>query len=171
MYEEFYSLTDEPFNTTADPKFLYLSKKHEGALDHLLCGIKRRRGLTVLTGEIGAGKTTLLNTIVQRLDNKTHIAFLAHSQISPLDIYKYIFYEFRLHIDVRGKTGGDLLIILKDFLMTCENNGETCVFIVDEAQNLSQDVLEEIRLLLNFETYNKKLIQRRLSTFNERLCR
>jgi len=80
---------------------------------------------------------------VQRLDEKTHKAFLIHSQISPLDIYKYVFYEFGLNIDVSGKTAGDLLIALKDFLIMCANNGENCVLIVDEAQNLSPDVLEE----------------------------
>jgi general secretion pathway protein A len=159
MYAEFYSLTNEPFNITPDPAFLYLSKKHAGTLEHLLYDMGRKKGLIVLTGEIGTGKTTLLNTIVQRFDEKTHTAFLIHSQISPLDFYKYVFYEFGLNIDVSGKTAGDLLIALKDFLIMCANNGENCVLIVDEAQNLSPDVLEEIRLLLNFETYDKKLIQ------------
>jgi type II secretory pathway predicted ATPase ExeA len=159
MYEAFYGLTKTPFNITPDPEFLYLSKKHEGALAHLLYGIERQRGLIVLTGEVGTGKTTLLNTVMQRLDEKTRTAFLIHSQISPLDIYKYILYEFGLNIDVSGKTEGDLLIALKDFLHTCARNRENCVLIVDEAQNLSPEVLEEIRLLLNFETYDKKLIQ------------
>ena len=159
MYTEFYSLTNEPFNITPDPAFLYLSKKHAGTLEHLLYDMGRKKGLIVLTGDIGTGKTTLLNTIVQRFDEKTHTAFLIYSQISPLDFYKYVFYEFGLNIDVSGKTAGDLLIALKDFLIVCANNGENCVLIVDEAQNLSPDVLEEIRLLLNFETYDKKLIQ------------
>ena len=159
MYEEFYSLTNEPFHMTPDPEFLYLSKKHAGALEHLLYDMEKKKDLIVLTGEFGTGKTTLLNTMVQRLDEKTHTAFLSHAQISPLDIYKYVFYEFGLNLDVSGKTAGDLFIALKDFLIMCANNGENCVLIVDEAQNLSPDVLEEIRLLLNFETYDKKLIQ------------
>jgi len=159
MYEAFYRLTNEPFNITPDPEFLYLSKKHVGALDHLLYGVERQRGLVVLTGEVGTGKTTLLNALMQRLDDKTHTALLIHSRISPLDIYKYVLHEFGLNIDVSGKTAGDLLIALKDFLIQCVKNGENCVLVVDEAQNLSPDVLEELRLLLNFETYDKKLIQ------------
>src|SRR5215475_10020694 len=119
MYEEFYGLTDEPFNITPNPRFLYLSKKHEGGLEHLLYGIERKRGLIVLTGDIGTGKTTLLNTIVQRIDEKTHIAFLVHSQISSIDIYKCIFHEFNINIDIKEKTEGDLLIILGDFLFEC----------------------------------------------------
>jgi general secretion pathway protein A len=159
MYEEFYGLTDEPFNLTPNPRFLYLSKKHEGGLEHLLYGIERKRGLIVLTGDIGTGKTTLLNTIVQRIDEKTHIAFLVLSKMSAIDIYKYIFYEFDLKTDTNGKTEGDFLVILRDFLVKCAKNGENCVLIVDEAQSLSQDVLEQMRLLLNFETYDEKLLQ------------
>ena len=88
MYEAFYSLTNKPFNITPDPEFLYLSTTHAGALERILYGIERKRGLIVLTGESGTGKTTLLNTMVQRLDEKTHVAFVVHAQISPLDIYK-----------------------------------------------------------------------------------
>ena len=159
MYEEFYGLTDEPFNITPNPRFLYLSKKHEGGLEHLLYGIERKRGLIVLTGDVGTGKTTLLNTIVQRIGEKTHIAFLVQSKMSAIDIYKYIFYEFDLKRDVNGKTEGDFLVILRDFLVQCAKNGENCVLIIDEAHSLSQDVLEQIRLFLNFETYDSKLLQ------------
>jgi general secretion pathway protein A len=159
MYEAFYGLTEEPFNITPDPKFFYLSKKHEGGLEHLLYGIERKKGLIVLTGEVGTGKTTLLNTIIQRIDDKAHIAFLINSQVSPLDIYKYIFYEFNLDTDFSGKTEGDILILLKNFLNRCLIQEENCILIIDEAQNLSHDVLEKVRLLLNFETYDKKLIQ------------
>jgi general secretion pathway protein A len=159
MYEEFYGLTDEPFNMTPNPRFLYLSKKHEGGLEHLLYGIERKRGLIVLTGDVGTGKTTLLNTIVQRIGEKTHIAFLVQSKMSAIDIYKYIFYEFDLKIDPNGKTEGDFLVILRDFLVQCAKNGENCVLIIDEAHSLSQDVLEQIRLFLNFETHDSKLLQ------------
>jgi type II secretory pathway predicted ATPase ExeA len=159
MYEEFYGLTDEPFNITPNPRFLYLSKKHEGGLEHLLYGIERKRGLIVLTGDVGTGKTTLLNTIVQRIGAKTHIAFLVQSKMSAIDIYKYIFYEFDLKTDINGKTEGDFLVILRDFLVECAKNGENCVLIIDEAHSLSQDVLEQIRLFLNFETYDRKLLQ------------
>src|SRR5262249_996325 len=117
------------------------------------------RGLIVLTGDIGTGKTTLLNTIVQRIDEKTHIAFLVLSKMSAIDIYKYILYEFDINTDANGKTEGDFLVILRDFLFQCAKNRENCVLIVDEAQSLSQDVFEQIRLLLNLETYDEKLLQ------------
>ena len=159
MYEAFYGLTDEPFSLTPNPKFLYLSKTHEGGLEQLLYGIARKRGLIVLTGAIGTGKTTLLKTLIQRINDTTHIALVVHSQLSPLDLYQYLFHELALPTDCRGKTEGDLLRMLGDFLGQCATKGENCLLIVDEAQNLSPDVLEQIRLFLNFETYDGKLLQ------------
>lgn len=135
MYEEFYGLIEEPFNTTPAPKFLYLSESHEEGLAHLLFGVERKKGLIVLTGEIGTGKTTLLNSLVQRLDEKTHVAFLVNSQVTLLDIFQYIFSEFGL--PERGQTKGEYLIELKKFLQQCSKAGEKVVLIVDEAQNLS----------------------------------
>jgi general secretion pathway protein A len=111
----------------------------------------------VLTGASGTGKTTLLNALMQRLDEKTHTAFVVHAQLSPLEIYKHVLSAFGANIDGSGKTVGTLLIALKDFLITCAKHGENCVLIVDEAQNFSPEMLEEIRLLLNFETHEQKL--------------
>src|ERR1044071_2342781 len=159
MYEEFYGLTSEPFSITPNPQFLYLSKTHEGGLAHLLYGIKRKRGLIVLTGDIGTGKTTLLHTLLQRVDAKTHIAFLVQSQMSALDFYKFLAYEFAVQTEDQGKTEGDYLVLFRDFLRQCAQQGENCVLIVDEAHSLSPNVLEQIRLLLNFETHESKLLQ------------
>ena len=157
MYKEFYGFTTYPFSMTPDPQFLYLSKNHENCLRYLLYSLERGHGLIVLTGKIGTGKTLLLNTLVKSLDEKTHIAFLVHSKLESLDILQYIFQEFGL--ESTGKSKAELLISLKDFLLTYENTNEKVVIIVDESQNLSVDVLEDLRLLTNFENHEKKLLQ------------
>src|SRR5215510_4895590 len=157
MYKEFYGFTAYPFSLTPDLQFLYLSKKHENCLRYLLYSLERGHGLIVLTGKIGTGKTLLLNTLVKSLDEKTHIAYLVHSKIDSLDILQYIFQEFGL--ESAGKSKAELLIDLKKFLLTYEKTDEKFVVIVDESQHLSVDVLEELRLLTNFENHEKKLLQ------------
>jgi type II secretory pathway predicted ATPase ExeA len=111
----------------------------------------------VVTGEIGTGKTLLLNTLVQGLEKKIHIAFLVHSKLDSLDILQYVFQEFGLEIS--GKSRTELLVNLQIFLLSCTAVDEKFIFIIDEAQNLSVDVLEELRLLINFEKFGKSLLQ------------
>lgn len=155
MYKEFYGLTTYPFTLTADPRFLYLSANHENCLLYLLNGVEREYGLIVMTGDIGTGKTFLLNTLVERLGNKAHVAYLVNPRLDPTGILQYASQEFRL--EITGKSKAELLINLKNFLIYYP--GEKIILIVDEAHNLSVDVLEELRLLTNFETSEKKLIQ------------
>jgi general secretion pathway protein A len=157
MYEEFYGLTDQPFSITPDPRFLYLSESHKEGLAHLLYGVERKRGIVVLIGENGTGKTTLLNCLVQKLDKKTHIAYLADSKISPDDIYQFLLSKLGSNIRWNGK--GEFLVKFENLLLEFSRLGENCVFIIDEAHHLSIDLLEQIRLLSNFETYKEKLIQ------------
>src|SRR4249919_2474316 len=122
MYKEFYGFTTYPFSMTPDPQFLYLSKNHENCLRYLLYSLERGHGLIVLTGKIGTGKTLLLNTLVQSLDEKTHIAFLINSKLEFLDILLYVFQE--LDLESTGKSKAELLINLKSFLLTCEKINE-----------------------------------------------
>jgi len=157
MYKEFYGFTTYPFSLTPDPQFLYLSKNHENCLRYLLYSLERGHGLIVLTGKIGTGKTLLLNTLVKSLDEKTHVAFLVHSKLESMDVLQYIFQEFGL--ESTGKSKAELLFSLKNFLLTYQNTNEKVVIIVDESQNLSVDVLEDLRLLTNFENHEKKLLQ------------
>jgi len=157
MYKEFYGFTTYPFALTHDPQFLYPSENYKDCLFYLLQGLEREHGLLVLTGEIGTGKTFLINTLVKRLDEKTHVAFLVHSQLDPFDILQYASQEFRL--EITGQSKAELLINLKKFLLQYAMKNEKVILIIDEAQNLSLDVLEELRLLTNFENTEKKLLQ------------
>src|SRR6266446_717967 len=156
MYTVFYGLTTYPFTLTPDPRFLYRSQNHEKCLRYLSYSLERGYGLIVFTGKIGTGKTLFLNTLVQNCDAKTHIAFLINAKLAFLDILLFIFQE--LNLTSPGKSKADLLIALKSFLLTCEKSNEKVVIIIDEAQNLSIDVLEELRLLTNIEHDDKKLL-------------
>ena len=157
MYKEFYGFTTYPFSLTPDPQFLYLSKKHENCLHYLLYSLERGHGLIVLTGKIGTGKTLILNILVKSLDEKTHRAYIVNPKLEFTDILGYICQVFGL--ESTGKSKMDLLINLKNFLLMCEKTNEKAVIIIDEAQDLSVDILEELRLLTNFESHEKKLLQ------------
>ncbi len=157
MYKDFYGFTAYPFSLTPDPQFLYLSKKHENCLRYLSYSLERGHGFIVLTGKIGTGKTLLLNILVKSLDEKTYRAHIVNSKLEFIDILRHISQAFGL--ESTGKSKGELLINLENFLLICEKKNEKAIVIIDEAQNLSIDVLEELRLLTNFESYEKKLLQ------------
>ena len=157
MYKAFYGLTAYPFTLTADPGFFYPSENHENCLRHLLYSLERGQGLIVLTGEVGTGKTLILNILVQSFGKKAHVAFLVHSKLDSLDILQYVSQEFGL--ETSGKSKADLLINLKNLLLPCAMLDEKFILIIDEAQNLSVDVLEELRLLIDFEKSGKGLLQ------------
>ena len=157
MYKDFYGFTAYPFSLTPDPQFLYLSKKHENCLRYLSYSLERGHGFIVLTGKIGTGKTLLLNILVKSLDEKTCRAHIVNSKLEFIDILRHVSQAFGL--ESTGKSKGELLINLENFLLICEKKNEKAIVIIDEAQNLSIDVLEELRLLTNFESYEKKLLQ------------
>jgi len=113
MYKEFYGFTTYPFALTPDPQFLYPSENYKDCLSYLLHGLEREHELLVLTGDIGTGKTFLINTLVKRLDRKTHVAFLIHYQLDLFDIIQYASQEFKL--EITGQSKADLLINLKKF--------------------------------------------------------
>jgi general secretion pathway protein A len=157
MYKEFYGFTTYPFALTPDTQFLYLSENFKDCLFYLLHGLRREYGILVITGAIGTGKTFLLHTLIKKLDEKTHAAFIVNSALNSFEILQYASKEFKL--EITGQSKAELLLNLREFLFTHAMANEKVILIIDEAQNLSVEVLEEIRLLTNFENANKKLIQ------------
>ena len=160
MYNSFFGLTETPFNLTPDPRYLFLSPNHREAIDHLLYGINERKGFILITGGIGAGKTTLCRVLLERLDNKTKSALILNSFISDIELLKLIVQEFDVDIDPdREASKKDYIDALNLFLLENFSNGGNAVLLIDEAQNLSRDVLEQLRMLSNLETEREKLIQ------------
>jgi len=157
MYEAFYGLKERPFNLTPDPRYLYLSEKHKEAFAHLLYGIKHRAGFVMVTGEIGTGKTTICRTLLNQLDADTEVAFIFNPSLSPVELLKKINEDFG--IDSRAKTVKDLIDELNEYLLDSNARGKNCVLVIDEAQNLTPSVLEQIRLLSNLESETQKLLQ------------
>jgi len=157
MYLSFYGLTEKPFNTTPDPKFLYMSPGHREALAQLMYGTQERKGFIALTGKVGTGKTTLLHALRQRLNGQSAIAFVVNSTLSFDELLEYVLED--LGVTKHGDSRAQRLIALNNFLIERERAGQNTVLIVDEAQNLEATTLEQIRLLSNFETPTSKLLQ------------
>src|SRR5688572_1695169 len=159
-YREHFGLKQEPFNITADPAFLYLSRSHREALAQLSYGIKARKGFVVLTGEVGTGKTTLINGLLDELDSDTRTALIFSHIANPFDLLRYTCNEFGLKSPQHSRDDFyDYLALLNDYLFESYRAGKNCALIIDEAQNLSPEVLESVRLLSNFETSKDKLLQ------------
>ncbi len=160
MYNSFFGLTEAPFNLTPDPRYLFLSSNHREAIDHLLYGINERKGFILITGSIGAGKTTICRVLLNRLERKTKSALILNSYISDTELLKLILQEFSVNIDPgRVVSIKDHVDALNRFLLENFSNGGNAVLLIDEAQNLSRDVLEQLRMLSNLETEREKLLQ------------
>ncbi len=158
MYESFFALKEKPFSLTPNPRFLFLSKTHNEVYAHLIYGIKSRAGFVEVTGEVGTGKTTILRTLLSHLDeNKYRVAFIFNPKLTAFELLRNIHLEFEVAND--GLNSPDMIHALNEFLMAENEAGRTPILIVDEAQNLSSEVLEQIRLLSNLETEEDKLIQ------------
>jgi len=158
MYKSFYGLKENPFNVNPDPRFLFLTKQIEEALTGLMYGIQTRKGFITLTGEVGTGKTTLVNRLLDWLHHrKSRTAFLFNSRINSNQLFDFILAEFDIPCDSKSKS--QQLMKLNGWLLDRYRAGETVVLIIDEAQNLTYPVMEEIRLLTNLETSTEKLLQ------------
>jgi len=159
MYTTFFGFKENPFNLTPDPRYLYLSRYHREALDHLLYGINERRGFIAITGGIGTGKTTLCRALLEHIDEKTKSALIFSSFISDMEILETINREFGIEMAPGAETKKDYIDALNQFLLENFSSGGNALLLIDEAQNLSHTVLEQIRMLSNLETEKDKLIQ------------
>jgi len=158
MYKEFYGLRANPFNVNPDPRYLFLTRHTEEALACLTYGIQSRKGFVLLTGEVGTGKTTLINKLLEWLRlQQVATAFIFNSRLDVPQFLDYMMADFGIPCDSTAKS--QILLRLYNWLLDRYRAGETAVLIVDEAQSLSDEVLEEIRMLTNLETFTEKLLQ------------
>jgi general secretion pathway protein A len=157
VYLEYYSLTEAPFDITPNPRFLFYSPKHREAYNHLLYGIRERKGFVQLTGEVGAGKTTLCRAMLEQLDGQFATALILNPVMSPDELMKAIAIEFGL--DVRDLDRLETIEEINKFLLWQVEMGKDSVLIIDEAQDLTDELLEQVRLLSNLELDNRKLLQ------------
>src|ERR1700730_3279608 len=158
MYKEYFGLRANPFNVNPDPRYLFLTRHTEEALACLTYGVQSRKGFVLLTGEVGTGKTTLINKLLEWLRlQQVATAFIFNSRLNVPQFLDYMMADFGITCESRLKS--QVLLRLYNWLLDRYRAGETAVLIVDEAQNLSDEVLEEIRLLTNLETATEKLLQ------------
>lgn len=158
MYKKFFGLRENPFNVNPDPRYLFTTPHTEEALSCLTYGIQTRKGFILLTGEVGTGKTTLINKLMEWLRGSgISAAFIFNPRLTEEQFFDFMMMDFGISCDARSKS--QVLMRLNDWLLERYRLGETAVLVIDEAQTLSYSVLEEIRLLTNFETYTEKLLQ------------
>ena len=157
MYKQYFGLDSKPFTITPDPRYLFMSDRHTEGLAHLLYGVTDSGGFIQLTGDVGTGKTTLIRALLTQLPKKIEIALIMHTQISAKEFLLEICNE--LKVKITGTSVIDIVNSLNQYLLEQYSNGRRVILLVDEAQNLSIEVLEQLRLLTNLETAQKKLLQ------------
>jgi len=157
MYLEFYNLREAPFNITPDPRFLYFAPHHKEAYDHLMYGIRNRKGFIELTGEVGSGKTTLCRAVLANLGKDVETALILNPSLSETQLLRAMLNDFGL--EVKGRDRLAYIEKLNEFLLEKSREGTNVALLIDEAQDLSPQVMEQVRLLSNLETDQHKLIQ------------
>ncbi len=157
MYEQFYGLAESPFKITPDPRYLFLSRTHREAYDHILFGLAQRAGFIQITGEVGAGKSTICRAVLEALGEHTTTALILNPVMTGTQLLRTILTE--LGLDGRGNDRLRLLARLNEFLLAQLAQERDVALFVDEAQDMSDDLLEQVRLLSNLETDDRKLLQ------------
>lgn len=157
MYLEYYGLTEYPFNITPDPRFLYFSQHHREAYDHILYGINRRMGFIELTGEVGSGKTTLCRAVLAALGGDVETALILNPSLTETQLIRAMLNDFG--IQAGGRDRLSYIEKLNEFLLDRNREGTNVALVIDEAQDLSPEIMEQVRLLSNLETDQHKLIQ------------
>jgi len=157
MYEDFYGLKALPFNITPDPRYLYFSNGHREAFEHIVFGITQKKGFVQITGEVGAGKSTICRAVLEELDDDTATALILNPVMTGIQLLRSVLREFDL--DDRGNDRVKLTDRLNTFLLEQAEADREVVLLIDEAQDMSPDLLEQVRLLSNLETDDRKLLQ------------
>ncbi|MEE4273087.1 MAG: AAA family ATPase [Thermoanaerobaculales bacterium] len=157
MYEDFYGLKALPFNITPDPRFLYFSNGHREAFEHIVFGITQKKGFVQITGEVGAGKSTICRAVLEELDDETATALILNPVMTGIQLLRSVLRE--LDLDDRGNDRVKLTDRLNTFLFAQAEADREVVLLIDEAQDMSPDLLEQVRLLSNLETDDRKLLQ------------
>lgn len=157
MYLDFYGLKEYPFNITPDPRYLFMSQHHREAFDHLLYGITSRKGFIEFTGEVGSGKTTLCRAVLSHLGNSVRTALILNPFLTETQLLRAIIQDFGLTPEGRDKLA--YTNQLNQYLLEQNRNGINVALIIDESQNLSMELMEQVRLLSNLETDQHKLLQ------------
>lgn len=162
MYTKFFRLNHAPFSIAPDPRYLYMSDSHREALAHLLYGVNIGGGFVLLTGEIGTGKTTVCRCFLEQIPDNCNVAYIFNPKLTVHELLQTICEEFRIELGQDASyapTAKHYVDALNDFLLTSHAKGKNSVLVIDEAQNLAEDVLEQLRLLTNLETNERKLLQ------------
>jgi len=159
MYASYFGLKENPFNLSPDPKYLFMSHQHREALNYLIYGITERKGFIVITGGIGTGKTTICRSFLAGLDGSVESALIFNAAMTEVELLETINQEFHIPMNPREKSKKHCIDALNGFLLKSYGEGRNVVLLIDEAQNLSQAMLEQLRLLSNLETERDKLIQ------------
>lgn len=159
MYLSFFGLKERPFSIAPDPRYLFMSQRHKEALAHLAYGIRHGAGFVLLTGEVGTGKTTICRQILRKLPEDTRLAFILNPMLDALELLATLCDELGVEYDADEYSLKQLTDNLTRFLLQCHQDGVNVVLMIDEAQNLAPEVLEQIRLLTNLETDQRKLLQ------------
>lgn len=157
MYESYYGLNSKPFQLTPDPAFFFASKWHKRAMSYLQYGLSQAEGFIVITGDIGTGKTTIANSLLADIEDDIVAAQIVTPKLSPDELVKMVAAKFE--IDVAGKTKADILKDLENYLFALSAQGRRALLLVDEAQNLPLETIEELRMLSNFQQAGKPLLQ------------
>lgn len=159
MYQNYYGLNEAPFSIAPNPHYLYLSERHQEALAHLTHGLDGSGGFILLTGEVGTGKTTVSRALLEQLPDTTRTAFILNPMLSEDELLATLCDEFGIRYQKRAATRKTLTDKLSQFLLKAHEQGEQCVVLIDEAQHLQPQVLEQLRLLTNLETHHNKLLR------------
>ncbi|HSW40122.1 MAG TPA: AAA family ATPase [Acidobacteriota bacterium] len=159
MYTEFFKLREPPFSLTPDPRYLFMSERHREGLAHLLYGVRQPGGFVQLTGEVGSGKTTLCRCLISQLPHDIDVALVLNPRLTVIELLEAVCDELRIEYPQRSGSNKILIDALNRRLLENHAGGRRTVLIIDEAQNLSAEVLEQVRLLTNLETYREKLLQ------------